>query len=156
MGTYVSSSLAKTMAMAFAPTRRALHPLAFLHLLLQGSEAQFCESANPFSGGLDCTQIVTGSVEDAEAACGVGLAMPGAAGTFTKEGRCPLYTDAGALGGECETTRDDLGGLVVASVLELDESSPFANCDGLANVCNTFIQGQWKPASACGGGDDNT
>jgi gluconolactonase len=133
--------------------------LALLLLLLQGlgtSEAQFCESENPFSGGLDCTQILTGSVEEAEAACGVGLAMPGAAGTFTEEGRCPLYTDAGALGGECETTRDDLGGLVVASVLEFDESSPFASCDGLANVCNTFIQGQWKPASACGGGDDNT
>ena len=148
---------------SFVPFSPSFSCLAFTFLLLVQawvigpSRAQYCESENPFSGGLDCTQIVGGSADEAETACtAIGLAMPGAIGTFTPEGRCPLYSDSDKFGGECERSRDDLdGGLVVASVLELDETSPFANCDGLANVCNTFIQGEWKAAPACEGASED-
>ena len=117
------------------------------------STVGFCESENRFSGGLDCTQFVTGTAEEAKEACAQGLTMPSVAGSFTEGARCPLYLDKIRLGGECERQLES--GLVVRSVLEFDEDSPFASCSGLENVCTTFIQGQWKPASACGGGGDS-
>jgi len=131
-----------------------LMAVLFLLLMLASASAEnigYCETTNRFSGGTDCTQILSGgTVDNGKAACDAGLAMPGEAGTFTANARCPVYAIPSSFGGECK--RETTEGLVIASVLELVEGSPFANCDGLSNVCTTFVQGEWLPSSACGGG----
>lgn len=136
-----------------ATSRLPLSALLLFFFALGSIQAQddvgYCESPNPFSDGLDCTQILSGTVEEAEEACNQGLGMPGVQGTFTANGRCPLYSaEDRAFGGECERASNDL---VVASVLEAIQGSPFADCSMLENVCSTFIQGTWKPAAACDG-----
>ena len=126
--------------------------LGALRGLLQAAEAEgepavgYCESSNPFSGSLDCTQFLSGSAAEAEAVCAQGVSMPGQAGAFTAGARCPGYA-AADFGGEC--TREHSSGLLISSVLQYEEGNPMADCEMITTVCSSFIRGDWAPAPAC-------
>ena len=104
-------------------------------------------SPNPFSGSDDCTQVLSGTAAEGEAACTGGrLGMP-VPGTFYPAAACDLYA-AESFGGLCYSTA---GELEIANVLEVVEDSAMQDCVGLQTVCSTFVRGTFEAAPACGG-----
>ena len=105
-------------------------------------------SPNPFAGSDDCTQVLSGTAAEGEAACtGGGLGMPGVTGTFYPAAACDLYASE-SFGGLCYSTA---GELEIANVLEVVEGSAMQDCVGLQTVCSTFVRGTFEAAPACGG-----